>query len=194
MFDGILTCIFWLTSHEHAFLSCQLPVFQANLQARSPGMLPSAASRQQPQAAVMYQQPPYQAPRPQYQAPQPQPQPQPQPRTSGTSALSAMGINTDMPKHPEYAAEASRMLTFRIWTTDRHQPADVLCRAGFFYTGIDCFTSFSFALVHAYNEFGYDKHLVKRNTQVCIKIINNNVKIFGCNEQFSSHHFTHCRY
>ena len=42
--------------------SATFSVFQANLLARSPGMLPSAASRQQPQAAIVHQQPPSPAP------------------------------------------------------------------------------------------------------------------------------------
>ena len=38
----------------------------------------------------------------------------------------------DQPKHPKYTLESERLSTFRTWGV---QPAEVLCNAGFFYTG-----------------------------------------------------------
>ena len=76
--------------------------------------------QQQPQALQQQQQ----------QAPPPQ-----QPVYQERQGVNQLGVNTDLPKHPEYAIESSRLLTYRTWRGDMPQPADVLCRAGFYYTG-----------------------------------------------------------
>ena len=40
--------------------------------------------------------------------------------------------NPDQPKHPKYTLESERLSTFKIWG---FQTPEVLCKAGFFYTG-----------------------------------------------------------
>ena len=39
---------------------------------------------------------------------------------------------SDRPKHPKYTLESERLSTFRTWGV---QPPEILCKAGFFYTG-----------------------------------------------------------
>ena len=39
----------------------------------------------------------------------------------------------DRPKHPKYTLESERLSTFRTWGV---QPPEILCKAGFFYTGV----------------------------------------------------------
>ena len=50
-------------------------------------------------------------------------------RQTGAEAL-------DTPKHPEFASESERMSTFRTWGV---QSPEILCRAGFYYTGVRYF-------------------------------------------------------
>ncbi len=39
------------------------------------------------------------------------------------------------PKHPEYAMESTRMASFHSWGSNMPQRADILSKAGFYYTG-----------------------------------------------------------
>ncbi|OWF36077.1 baculoviral IAP repeat-containing protein 3-like [Mizuhopecten yessoensis] len=59
------------------------------------------------------------------------------------SQMEALGINTDRPKHPTYAIEASRLSSFRNWPTYKHQTPEFLSKAGFFYANfgdnVKCF-------------------------------------------------------
>ena len=43
------------------------------------------------------------------------------------------------PKHPEFAMESTRMASFYSWGSNMPQRADLLAKAGFYYTGTYCF-------------------------------------------------------
>lgn len=57
--------------------------------------------------------------------------------------MEALGINTDRPKHTNYAVESTRMTSFNNWPQYKHQTPQQLAAAGFFYAGfgdnVKCF-------------------------------------------------------
>jgi hypothetical protein len=55
---------------------------------------------------------------------------------STASNLNELGIETDLPKHHQYAIEENRLATYNNWPVDSMtQTPETLAQAGFFYTG-----------------------------------------------------------
>ncbi|XP_061171223.1 baculoviral IAP repeat-containing protein 7-like isoform X1 [Saccostrea echinata] len=57
--------------------------------------------------------------------------------------MEALGINTDRPRHGNYAVESTRLTSFNNWPQYKHQTPPQLAAAGFFYAGfgdnVKCF-------------------------------------------------------
>lgn len=57
--------------------------------------------------------------------------------------MEALGINTDRPKHANFAVESTRLTSFNNWPQYKHQTPQQLAAAGFFYAGfgdnVKCF-------------------------------------------------------
>lgn len=49
--------------------------------------------------------------------------------------MEALGINTDRPKHANFAVESTRLTSFNNWPQYKHQTPQQLAAAGFFYAG-----------------------------------------------------------
>lgn len=49
--------------------------------------------------------------------------------------MEALGINTDRPKHANFAVESTRLTSFNNWPQYKHQTPQQLAASGFFYAG-----------------------------------------------------------
>ncbi|KAL5011157.1 hypothetical protein ScPMuIL_013462 [Solemya velum] len=62
---------------------------------------------------------------------------------SSLTRMEALGVNTERPRHPQYAVEAVRVSSFQNWPTYKSQTPQMLAKCGFYYAGfgdnVKCF-------------------------------------------------------